>query len=253
MSGSCALVLHRDRRELRRIIHWRPHRCRRRRDATPANLRSSFYASWPYHPSVSAGRTPRARKKANSQSRSPPMATSSQNCTRPWTHACGRASVSSTNVGAGCGCRPTSLFIMRPAPVPCHSVWPQASCMLAGTYPVRTHPQRRRVHGAGRSGLSPAPRCFVWFSNRRGQYFVRAEAFPCIIAQQALSSAAPASWRSPSAEARLAGDGPHQKSMAVRSSVVRTPAVIDDGQRKQRARRGRVHYRVRRDLEVCHH
>src|SRR5262245_43489166 len=37
-------------------------------------------------PSVSAGRTPKARNKANSQSRSPPMMTSSQNCTQPWTH-----------------------------------------------------------------------------------------------------------------------------------------------------------------------
>ena len=52
------------------------------------------------------------------------MATSSQICTQPWTHACGRASVSSTNVGAGCGCRPIGPFIMTPPPVPRHSVWP---------------------------------------------------------------------------------------------------------------------------------
>jgi len=40
--------------------------------------------------------------------------------------------VSSTNVGAGCGCHPTGPSILPPAPVPCHSVWPRpVACLSA--------------------------------------------------------------------------------------------------------------------------
>src|ERR1700677_187253 len=70
-------------------------------------------------------RRPECEKKANSQSRSPPMATSSQNCTQPWTHAFGRASVSNANVGGGLWLSSDRPFILPPTPVPCHSVWPR--------------------------------------------------------------------------------------------------------------------------------
>src|SRR4030095_9872351 len=82
----------------------------------------------------SAGRTPRARKKANSQSRSPPMATSSQNCTRPWTHACVRASVSEHQCWRGLWLSSDRPLHLASAPGSLSLCLAQASCMLMWNY-----------------------------------------------------------------------------------------------------------------------
>src|SRR5215471_2016143 len=94
--------------EPRRTPHWLQHRFRRHPGATQAGLELFSCASWPLDPPRYAGRMPKVRKKANSQSRSSLVANV---ITKLYATSDPRFSTGfkmSTNVGAGCGCHPTS-------------------------------------------------------------------------------------------------------------------------------------------------
>jgi hypothetical protein len=70
---------------------------------------------------------------------------------KPRTHAYRRASISSTNVGAGCSCHPTSANHHRSARVPFHPVWQ----MPVARFPVRnlTYSDSRLDLPANRSSI----------------------------------------------------------------------------------------------------
>ena len=84
---------------------------------------------------------PRRESKTNSQSRSSSRGrTSSHICTQtPDPRFIGRASKSSTNVGAGCSCHPTSANHLRSPRVPLHPVWPAPVARFRGPILLASH------------------------------------------------------------------------------------------------------------------